>query len=180
MIITINIGFGFVAGTVLTIIFMISWIRTVINREKVYKYSNEVESMIVRRAGKFAVSMLEQPEVHETLTNLIAGGINAWLVNPEAQAHIEHLIAGAPQKEVAHEFGRKLPSLATSFTKGIFDGVVNYRSVSQRSTNLAQDATKAPPEAVLATPATVVTAEPIPAMKKTKIAVEPVTSANRC
>ncbi|GBG28218.1 Hypothetical Protein FCC1311_044412 [Hondaea fermentalgiana] len=130
MIITINIGFGFVIGTVLTIVFLVSWLRSVINRDKMEKWANEAEAMLVRSAGRFTVSMLEVPEVHDTLTNLIAGGINAWLVNPEAQARIERLISGGSEKEVARELGKKLPALASSFTRGVLDGCVPFRKAA--------------------------------------------------
>mmetsp|Transcript_9631 Transcript_9631/g.15793 ORF Transcript_9631/g.15793 Transcript_9631/m.15793 type:complete len:158 (-) Transcript_9631:1046-1519(-) len=121
--VTIHIGLGFVIGSALAIVFLVAWVKNVVNEEKVSKVGAAIEKVAVRIAARFAVALLEDPVVNERLTTLIAGGINAWLVNPDAQDHIEHLIKGAPKAEAARELGKQLPGLAASFSRGMMDGV---------------------------------------------------------
>lgn len=137
--ITVQIGMGFVVGCVLTLVFIVSWVRSVLSREKLSNLGTAMETILVRGAGRFAVRLLAVPEVNAALTNLIAGGINAWLVNPDAQAHIETLISKTPQREAARELGKRLPGLASSFTKGMFAGVVGRQDAQAQKNGVSTD-----------------------------------------
>ena len=110
----IHIGIGFFIGLGLTFVFLVTYL---IHSD----VGSKIEAMMVRGVSRFTVKLMAVPEVNDTLTKLIAGGINAWLTNPDAQDCINELVAKTPKEEAARELGKSLPGFVGNFTSGVIE-----------------------------------------------------------
>jgi len=79
--VTIEIGYGFIIALLLTIGFLVHWIRSIANEKRIEAIATQMEERMVKSAGRFTVNLLEVPEVYNAATNLIAGGINVSSMN---------------------------------------------------------------------------------------------------
>mmetsp|Transcript_2006 Transcript_2006/g.2576 ORF Transcript_2006/g.2576 Transcript_2006/m.2576 type:complete len:167 (-) Transcript_2006:594-1094(-) len=74
--------------------------------------------------------VLEKPEVHDAMCNLISQGISTW-VQGDGPEHLEEIIARKYHQKAAREIGKQLPSLVGSISKGVVESFNPFKSFNR-------------------------------------------------
>uniref|UniRef100_A0A7S3V1Q9 Uncharacterized protein n=1 Tax=Aplanochytrium stocchinoi TaxID=215587 RepID=A0A7S3V1Q9_9STRA len=125
---------AFLGCTVLFLIYIYRIFKADVH-QSISNIQEKVRRSAVEECSKLIAQVLQKPEVHNSLTNIIAAGITAWVVG-DGQEHVAGMIDGTNQKKVAREIGKQFPSMVSAAAGGVLDSFNPFKS---RNNNKKQE-----------------------------------------
>lgn len=121
---TINFGFGFLAGLLLSLLLLLLATILLLRRIHVHLQTRDLTAdrkSIVGIIATMVADILDHPAVVDALSRSVTRGINTWMSSEESYEVFLEMYAKAPRTEAAREIGKEVPGYVKHFGMGVVD-----------------------------------------------------------